>query len=38
MIFNAKTTETPHVPDGTVFRETAYLQSRIVDSARQRLK
>jgi hypothetical protein len=32
MIFNAKAAEYPGVPDGTVFRETAYLQSAIVDS------
>jgi hypothetical protein len=32
VLFNAKAAEIPQVPDGTVFRETAYLQSRIVDS------
>lgn len=31
MIFNAKAAEYPGVPDGTVFRETAYLQSKVVD-------
>lgn len=35
VIFNAKAAENPYVPDGTVFRETAYLQSRIVDSAHE---
>ena len=32
MIFNAKAAEYPGVPNGTVFRETAYLQSGIVGS------
>src|SRR4029077_20274438 len=32
MIFNAKAAGYPGVPDDTVFRETAYLQSGIVDS------
>lgn len=32
MIFNAKAAGYPHVPDDTVFRETAYLRSGIVDS------
>jgi hypothetical protein len=32
MIFNAKAAGYPGLPDGTVFRETAYLQSGIVDS------
>lgn len=36
MIFKAKPAEYPGVPDGTVFRETAYLQSGIVDSACER--
>ncbi|HEV2727496.1 MAG TPA: hypothetical protein VGV34_04325, partial [Solirubrobacterales bacterium] len=31
-IFNAKAAGYPTVPDRTVFRETAYLQSKIVDS------
>jgi hypothetical protein len=31
VIFNAKAAGYPGVPDGTVFRETAYLQSGIVD-------
>jgi hypothetical protein len=35
MIFNAKSAEYPGVPDGTVFRETAYLQSGIVGSAHE---
>ena len=35
-IFNAKASEYPGVPDGTVFRETAYLQSGIVDSKDER--
>jgi hypothetical protein len=34
MIFNSKAAGYPGVPDGTVFRETAYLQSGIVDSLR----
>jgi hypothetical protein len=33
MIFKAKAAGYPGVADGTVFRETAYLRSRIVDSA-----
>lgn len=33
MIFDADAAGYPGIPDGTVFRETAYLQSRIVDSA-----
>jgi hypothetical protein len=32
VIFNAKAARYPRVPDDTVFRETAYLQSAIVDS------
>jgi hypothetical protein len=36
MIFNAKAAGYPGVPNGTVFRETAYLQSGIVDSAHER--
>ena len=36
VIFNAKAAGYPHVPDDTVFRETAYLQSGIVDSTRER--
>ncbi|HVQ59616.1 MAG TPA: hypothetical protein VMS60_11985 [Solirubrobacterales bacterium] len=32
MVFNAKAAGYPGVPDGTVFRETAYLQSGIVRS------
>jgi hypothetical protein len=36
MIFNAKAAGYPGVPDDTVFRETAYLQSGIVDSTRER--
>ncbi len=32
MIFDAEAAESPGVPDGTVFRETAYLRSAIVDS------
>jgi hypothetical protein len=35
MIFNAKAAGYPGVPDGTVFRETAYLQSRIVDTTHE---
>ena len=35
MIFNAKAAGYPGVPDGTVFRETAYLQSGIVDSTHE---
>ena len=35
MIFNAKAAEYPGVPDGTVFRETAYLRSGIVDSTHE---
>ena len=33
VIFDANAAGYPGVPDGTVFRETAYLQSKIVDSA-----
>ena len=33
MIFDADAAEYPGVPDGTVFRETAYLRSGVVDSA-----
>lgn len=36
MIFDAKAAEYPGVPDGTVFRETAYLQSEVVDSIDER--
>lgn len=36
VIFNAKTAGYRGVPNGTVFRETAYLQSGIVDSAHER--
>jgi hypothetical protein len=36
MLFNSKAAGYPGVPDGTVFRETAYLQSGIVGSARER--
>lgn len=32
MIFDAEAAEYPGVPDGTAFRETAYLKSGIVDS------
>jgi hypothetical protein len=35
MIFNAKAAGYPGVPAGTVFRETAYLQSGIVDSTHE---
>ena len=35
-IFNAKASEYPGIPDDTVFRETAYLQSGIVDSTDER--
>lgn len=35
VLFNAKAAGIPQVPDGTVFRETAYLQSGIVESAHQ---
>lgn len=35
MIFNAKAAGYPWVPDDTVFREIAYLQSGIVDSTRE---
>ncbi len=35
VVFNAKAAEIPEVSDGTVFRETAYLQSGIVDSAHE---
>jgi hypothetical protein len=31
VIFSAKAAEYPGVPDGTAFRETAYLQSKVVD-------
>jgi hypothetical protein len=36
VIFDAEAAEYPGVPDGTVFRETAYLQSEIVDSDQRR--
>jgi hypothetical protein len=36
MIFNSKAAGYPGVPDDTVFRETAYLQSGIVGSTRER--
>lgn len=36
VIFNAKAAGYLGVPDGAVFRETAYLQSGIVDSTRER--
>lgn len=36
MIFRARPAGYPQVPDGTVFRETAYLQSGIVGSEHQR--
>lgn len=36
MIFDAEAAEYPGVPDGTAFRETAYLQSEIVDSDHER--
>jgi hypothetical protein len=36
MIFDADAAEYPGVPDNTVYRETAYLQSEIVDSDRER--
>lgn len=36
VVFNAKAAEIPYVPDDTVFRETAYLQSGIVSSTRER--
>jgi hypothetical protein len=36
MIFDAEAAEYPGVPDGTVFRETAYLRSGIVDSDHER--
>jgi hypothetical protein len=36
MIFGAKAAGYPGVPDHTVFRETAYLRSGIVDSTRER--
>jgi hypothetical protein len=35
MIFNAKAAGYPGVPDNTVFRETAYLESGIVDSTHE---
>jgi hypothetical protein len=38
MIFRAKADGYSGVPDGTVFRETAYLQSGIVDSTHEHLK
>jgi hypothetical protein len=38
MIFNAKAAGYPGVPDGAAFRETAYLQSKIVDSTHEGLK
>jgi hypothetical protein len=36
VIFDADAAEYPGVPDGTAFRETAYLQSEIVDSDHER--
>jgi hypothetical protein len=36
VLFNAKAAGYLGVPDGTVFRETSYFQSGIVDSARDR--
>jgi hypothetical protein len=36
MIFNSKAAGYPGVPDDTMFRETAYLQSGIVSSTRER--
>jgi hypothetical protein len=36
MIFDADAAEYPGVPDGAAYRETAYLQSEIVDSDRER--
>ncbi|HWM54643.1 MAG TPA: hypothetical protein VNO20_04570 [Solirubrobacterales bacterium] len=36
VVFNAEAAEIPQVPDGTVFRETAYLRSGIVDSIHER--
>lgn len=36
MIFNAKAADYPGVPDHTVFRETAYLQTGVIDSMRER--
>ncbi|MGN6202047.1 MAG: hypothetical protein ACTHNY_06545 [Solirubrobacterales bacterium] len=36
VIFNAKAAEYPGVPDGTVYRETVYLGSGIVDSDHER--
>lgn len=36
VVFNAKAAGYPGVPDDTVFRETAYLQSGIVSSTRER--
>ena len=38
MIFDAKAADYPGSPTGTVFRETAYLQSGIVDSTSERLR
>jgi hypothetical protein len=38
MIFDAKAAGYPGVPDGSVFRETAYLQSGIVDSTHEPMK
>ncbi len=38
VIFKAKAAGYPGLPDGTVFRETAYLRSGIVDSTDERLK
>lgn len=37
VVFDAKAAEIPYVPNGTVFRETAYLQSGIVDSIHESL-
>lgn len=37
LIFNAKAAENPGVPDGTVFRETAYLQAGIVSRLSDRV-
>lgn len=36
VIFDASAAEYPGVPDGTVFRETAYLRSGVVESDRER--
>jgi hypothetical protein len=38
VLFNAKAAGYPGVPNGTVFRETAYLQSGIVESTHEGLK